>query len=219
MLDGATCWPSTGRCRRVRWRIGGEDGRRRTTRTRRHATMADRLRRRSLAPAVTRAARSSTSWPRTAAKPVGPSELARRLGLPEVVDRQHLRRARRRRSRPAGRDGLRPRAAAGRARRCVPRDGRPGPGVLRSESAARGGLRGDGPVRRPRRPRDDVPRPPRRSTAGASHLGIGRRLPASCTATGKAALASLDDAELARRFAGVTACRPSLGRRTGTSRS
>ncbi len=34
--------------------------------------------------------------------------------------------------------------------------------------------------------------------------GIGRRLPASCTATGKAALASLDDAELARRFEGVT---------------
>jgi DNA-binding IclR family transcriptional regulator len=33
--------------------------------------------------------------------------------------------------------------------------------------------------------------------------GIGRRLPASCTATGKAALASLDDAELARRLAGV----------------
>jgi DNA-binding IclR family transcriptional regulator len=35
--------------------------------------------------------------------------------------------------------------------------------------------------------------------------GIGRRLPASCTATGKAALASLEDAELARRFEGVTA--------------
>jgi DNA-binding IclR family transcriptional regulator len=34
--------------------------------------------------------------------------------------------------------------------------------------------------------------------------GIGRRLPASCTATGKAALASLDDTELARRFEGVT---------------
>ncbi|MDQ2966530.1 MAG: IclR family transcriptional regulator [Chloroflexota bacterium] len=34
--------------------------------------------------------------------------------------------------------------------------------------------------------------------------GIGRRLPASCTATGKAALASLDDGELARRFEGVT---------------
>jgi DNA-binding IclR family transcriptional regulator len=33
--------------------------------------------------------------------------------------------------------------------------------------------------------------------------GIGRRLPASCTATGKAALASLDDAELARRYEGV----------------
>lgn len=34
--------------------------------------------------------------------------------------------------------------------------------------------------------------------------GIGRRLPASCTATGKAALASLDDAELARRLDGMT---------------
>jgi DNA-binding IclR family transcriptional regulator len=34
--------------------------------------------------------------------------------------------------------------------------------------------------------------------------GIGRRLPASCTATGKAALASLDDRELDRRLAGVT---------------
>jgi DNA-binding IclR family transcriptional regulator len=34
--------------------------------------------------------------------------------------------------------------------------------------------------------------------------GIGRRLPASCTATGKAALASLDDSELARRLGGVT---------------
>lgn len=33
--------------------------------------------------------------------------------------------------------------------------------------------------------------------------GIGRRLPASCTATGKAALASLDDLELGRRLAGV----------------
>ena len=34
---------------------------------------------------------------------------------------------------------------------------------------------------------------------------IGRRLPASCTATGKAALASLDDRELARRLEGVMA--------------
>lgn len=33
---------------------------------------------------------------------------------------------------------------------------------------------------------------------------LGRRLPASVTATGKAALASLDDAELARRLEGVT---------------
>ncbi|MDQ2965019.1 MAG: IclR family transcriptional regulator [Chloroflexota bacterium] len=35
--------------------------------------------------------------------------------------------------------------------------------------------------------------------------GVGRRLPATCTATGKAALASLDDADLERRLAGVTA--------------
>ncbi len=34
--------------------------------------------------------------------------------------------------------------------------------------------------------------------------GIGRRLPAFSTATGKAALASLDDAELARRLDGLT---------------
>jgi DNA-binding IclR family transcriptional regulator len=43
--------------------------------------------------------------------------------------------------------------------------------------------------------------------------GIGRRLPASCTATGKAALASLDDAELARRLEGVTAL-PTLSARS-----
>jgi DNA-binding IclR family transcriptional regulator len=34
--------------------------------------------------------------------------------------------------------------------------------------------------------------------------GIGRRLPATCTATGKAALASLDDRELDRRLSGLT---------------
>lgn len=34
--------------------------------------------------------------------------------------------------------------------------------------------------------------------------GIGRRLPATCTATGKAALASLDERELERRLAAVT---------------
>jgi len=34
--------------------------------------------------------------------------------------------------------------------------------------------------------------------------GIGRRLPATCTATGKAALASLDDSALAARLDGVT---------------
>jgi DNA-binding IclR family transcriptional regulator len=36
---------------------------------------------------------------------------------------------------------------------------------------------------------------------------VGRRLPATCTATGKAALASLDDSELDRRLAGVTTLR------------
>jgi DNA-binding IclR family transcriptional regulator len=43
--------------------------------------------------------------------------------------------------------------------------------------------------------------------------GIGRRLPAFCTATGKAALASLDDAELERRYDGVTAL-PALSARS-----
>jgi DNA-binding IclR family transcriptional regulator len=41
--------------------------------------------------------------------------------------------------------------------------------------------------------------------------GVGRRLPATCTATGKAALASLDNMELERRLAGVTAL-PALTR-------
>jgi DNA-binding IclR family transcriptional regulator len=43
--------------------------------------------------------------------------------------------------------------------------------------------------------------------------GIGRRLPASCTATGKAALASLADAELARRLEGLTSL-PTLSARS-----
>jgi DNA-binding IclR family transcriptional regulator len=46
--------------------------------------------------------------------------------------------------------------------------------------------------------------------------GIGRRLPASCTATGKAALASLDDAELARRLEGVTSLPRLSARSHGT---
>jgi DNA-binding IclR family transcriptional regulator len=45
---------------------------------------------------------------------------------------------------------------------------------------------------------------------------IGRRLPASCTATGKAALASLDDRELGRRLEGVTSL-PMLTPRSHTS--
>jgi DNA-binding IclR family transcriptional regulator len=46
--------------------------------------------------------------------------------------------------------------------------------------------------------------------------GIGRRLPATVTATGKAALATLDDRELDRRLAGVTAL-PRLTRNSMTS--
>lgn len=46
--------------------------------------------------------------------------------------------------------------------------------------------------------------------------GIGRRLPATVTATGKAALATLDDGELDRRLAGVTEL-PRLTRHSMTS--
>ena len=104
--------------------------------------------------------------------PSGPSELARRLGLPEVVDRQHLRRARRRRARPAGRDRVRARAG-----------GWPSSAAPTSRSvdqvqefydvarAAAGRLRGDGPARGPRRARGDLPRPPRRPPAGPAHVG------------------------------------------------
>jgi DNA-binding IclR family transcriptional regulator len=46
--------------------------------------------------------------------------------------------------------------------------------------------------------------------------GIGRRLPATVTATGKAALATLDDRELERRLAGLTSL-PQLTRNSMTS--
>ena len=44
--------------------------------------------------------------------------------------------------------------------------GRPGPGVLRRRAPAAGRLRGDGPVRGPRRARGHLPRAPRRAPAG-----------------------------------------------------
>lgn len=46
--------------------------------------------------------------------------------------------------------------------------------------------------------------------------GIGRRLPAFSTATGKVALASLDDTELERRFAGLTTLPRPTRRALGT---
>ena len=164
----------------------------------------------SLAPAVTRAALILDVLAESAAEPVGPSELARRLGPPEVVDRQHLRRARRRRARAADRDGVLARPPARRARRRLPRLGRPGPGVLRRrpplpaasdetvQFAVLDGLevtylaRHDG-------------RQPVRLTSG-----IGRRLPAFSTATGKAALASLPIDELDRRLDGLDHAAPAL---------
>ena len=131
----------------------------------------------SLAPAVTRAALILDVLAETAGDPVGPSELARRLGLPEVVDRQHLRRPRRRGTGPADRDGVRARPAARGAGRRLPRLRRPGPGVLRPDPATARGLGGDRPVRRARRPRGHVPRPPRWSPA--SPADVANRPPAA----------------------------------------
>ena len=115
----------------------------------------------------------------------GPSELARRLGLPKssianiceaLADVGLVRRIG---------TGLRARPQAGGARRGVPRRRRHRPGVLRGLPPAADRLRGDRPAGRPRRHRDDLPRPPRRPPAGPPHLadrsapaGHGRPRPA-----------------------------------------
>ena len=124
----------------------------------------------SLAPAVTRAAAILDVLAENAGRPLGPSELARRLGLPKssianicvaLADAGLVRRIG---------TGFALGRQARRARRRVPRLGRPGPGVLRRGPAAAGRLGGDRPARGPRRARDDLPRPPRRPPAGPAHL-------------------------------------------------
>ena len=167
----------------------------------------------SLAPAVTRAALILDVMAESGGEAVGPSELARRLGCPS------------RRSPTSAARWPTPGSSGGSGRASPSVGGWPSSAVrisppsTRSRSSTRrvaqleagseetvqfavlDGLemtylaRHDG-------------RQPVRLTSG-----IGRRLPASCTATGKAALASLDDAELARRFAGVTSL-PTLSARS-----
>ena len=125
----------------------------------------------SLAPAVTRAARILDVLAESGGEPVGPSELARRLGLPKssianicgaLADAGLVRRI--------GTGfalGRRLAELGGR----VPRLRRPGPGVLRGVPDAAGRLRGDRPVRGPRRDRGDLPRPSRRPPAGPADVG------------------------------------------------
>ena len=138
---------------------------------------------------------------------LGPSELARRLGLPKssianicgaLADVGLVRRVG---------TGLRPRPPAGGARRRLPRRGRHGPGVLRrgprlpvgSEETVQLAIL-DG-LEMTYLARHDGRQPVRLTSQ------IGRRLPATSTATGKAALASLDPRELDRRLAGRRRCR------------
>ena len=124
----------------------------------------------SLAPAVTRAAAILDLLAGDSAVAYGPSEIARRLGLPKssvanvcgtLADVGLLRRVG---------TGFRPRPEAGRARWGIPRrDGRR-PGVLRSVPGPPDGLRGNRPAGRPRWGRDDIPRPARWPTAGPPDL-------------------------------------------------
>jgi DNA-binding IclR family transcriptional regulator len=158
----------------------------------------------SLAPAVTRAALILDSLAQTGGEPVGPSELARRLALPKssianicgaLADAGFVRRvgtgfALGRRLAELGGAYL---ATVDQvqefyeASRLLPTGSEE-----TIQLAVLDGLeviylaRHDG-------------RQPVRLTSG-----IGRRLPAFSTATGKVALASLDDAELERRLAGLT---------------
>ena len=120
----------------------------------------------SLAPAVTRAAAILDVLAENAGEAAGPSELARRLGLPKssianicgaLADA-----------------GLVRRVGTGFAlgRRLAELGGAYLASVDQVQEfyeacpPAAGRLRGDRPARRPRRPRDDLPRPPRRAPAG-----------------------------------------------------
>ena len=139
---------------------------------------------------------SSTSWPRPPASLR--AERARPPARPpEVVDRQHLRRPGRCRASSGG-SGRASRSGAGSPSSAA----RTWPTVDQVQEfydacpAAADRLRGDRPARGPRRSRDDLPRPPRRPPAGPPDLGHRAAAARVSTATGKAALASLDDAEL-----------------------
>ena len=125
----------------------------------------------SLAPAVTRAALILDVLAQAAGEPMGPSELARRLGLPKSSIANVCGALAEAGLRAPGRHRLHPGPPPRRARRRVPRDRRPGPGVLRRGPAAPDRLRGDRPARGPRRPRGHLPRAPRRAPARAPHLG------------------------------------------------
>jgi DNA-binding IclR family transcriptional regulator len=158
----------------------------------------------SLAPAVTRAALILDVLAETGGEPVGPSELARRLGLPK--------------SSIANICGAL--ADAGLVRRL-------GTGFTLGRRLAELGGAYLSTVDLVQEFHEAAPRMPTGSeetiqlaildglevTYLARHdgrqpvrltSGIGRRLPAFSTATGKAALASLDDADLTARLSGVT---------------
>jgi DNA-binding IclR family transcriptional regulator len=158
----------------------------------------------SLAPAVTRAALILDVLAQTAGEPVGPSEMARRLGLPKssianicgaLADAGFVRRvgtgfALGRRLAELGGAYL---ATVDQVQEFYEVSGQLPTGSEETvQLAVLDGLevvylaRHDG-------------RQPVRLTSG-----IGRRLPAYSTATGKVALASLDDQELDRRLAGLT---------------
>ena len=124
----------------------------------------------SLAPAVTRAAAILDLLAENGSVPAGTERVGPPARIAEVVDREHLRRARRHRAHPARGDGVHAGPQAGRARRRLPDVGRPGPGVLRGLQRAPGRLRGDRPARGPRRGRDDLSRPSRREAAGPADL-------------------------------------------------
>jgi IclR family transcriptional regulator, blcABC operon repressor len=158
----------------------------------------------SLAPAVTRAAMILDELARSDGEPVGPSELARRLGLPKssianicgaLADAGFVRRvgtgfALGRRLAELGGAYL---ATVDQVQEFYEASRQMPTGSEETiQFAVLDGLevtylaRHDG-------------RQPVRLTSG-----IGRRLPAFSTATGKVALASLDDAELSRRLAGLS---------------
>jgi IclR family transcriptional regulator, blcABC operon repressor len=158
----------------------------------------------SLAPAVTRAATILAVLAEKSGEPAGPSELARRLGLPKSSIANIC---------AALADaGLVRRVGTGFAlgRRLAELGGAYLAGIDQVQEFHEASQRLpagseetvqfavlDG-LEMTYLARHDGRQPVRLSS------GVGRRLPATCTATGKAALASLDETELDRRLAGVT---------------